>query len=345
MSLSLTNPSRHTSRSSLTDLTLRLVEQVGATAAGSTTLIDVEGPAEVEAARRWSEATGNTLLVVHPAAVEIHRGRVSDPIEALAPDRRPGHRLWIYTNFHCNLACDYCCVSSSPRAQPRTLPLEDFTRLVAEASGTGVAEVFLTGGEPFLLLDLDERIRVATAAFPVTVLTNAMVWTGERRRRLETLPRKRLTLQISLDSATAELHDRHRGDGSFERALAGIRLAMDLGFRVRVAATLGADAGGAETDLEALFDRLGLDDDQRVVRRIARQGAANAGLTMSRASLVPEICVTADGVWWHPVAAADPAMLVSEQWSPLGHVIDDVRDQYRQHRIAGDVLASTFPCA
>jgi len=329
----------------LTSLTFRLVERVGATAAGSTTLVDVDGPAEVEVARRWVEATGNTLLVVHPAAVEIYRGRVSDPLEALAPDRRPGHRLWIYTNFHCNLACDYCCVSSSPRAEPRTLSLDDFTALVDEAADTGVAELFLTGGEPFLLLDLDERIRVATAAFPVTVLPNAMVWTGERRRRLDALPRGRLTLQISLDSATAELHDRHRGEGSFARALAGIGLAMDLGFRVRVAATLGADAGNAEVELEALFDRLGLDDDQRVVRRIARQGAANAGLTMSRASLVPEICVTAEGVFWHPVAAADPAMMVSEHWSPLGQVIDDVRDQYRQHRLAGDVLASSFPCA
>ncbi len=328
-----------------TNLTLRMVELVGATAAGSTTLIDVDGPAEVELARRWAEATGNTLLVVHPAAVEIHRGRVSDPLEALAPDRRPGHRLWVYTNFHCNLACDYCCVSSSPRADPRTLSLEDFTGLVGEAADTGVAELFLTGGEPFLLVDLDERIRIATASFPVTVLTNAMVWTGERRRRLEALPRDRLTLQISLDSATAELHDRHRGNGSFDRALAGVRLAMDLGFHIRVAATLGADAGDAEADLDALFDRLGLEDDQRVVRRVARQGAANAGLTMARASLVPEICVTTEGVWWHPVAATDPAMLVSEHWSPLAQVIDNVQDQYRQHRIAGDVLASTFPCA
>lgn len=327
------------------NLTLRLVELVGATAAGSTTLVEVEGPDEVEVARRWVEATGNTLLVVHPDAVEVYRGRVADPLEALAPDRRPGHRLWIYTNFHCNLACDYCCVSSSPRAEPRTVSVEDFALLVDEAVGAGVAELFLTGGEPFLLLDLDERVRVATAVLPVTVLTNAMVWTGERRRRLDALPRDGLTLQISLDSATAGLHDRHRGEGSFDRALVGVRTAMELGFRVRVAATLGADAGDAEAELTTLFDGLGLDDDQRVVRRVARQGAANAGLTMSRSSLVPEVCVTAEGVWWHPVAAADPTMKVSDRWSPLAEIIDDVSHEYRQHRIAGDVLASTFPCA
>ena len=294
-----------------------------------------------------SGATGNTVLMVHTDAVEILRGRAPDPLEALPPDRRPGHRLWVYTNFHCNLSCDYCCVESSPRAAPRVVEVDEFERLVQAAVGAGVAELYVTGGEPFMLVDLDERLRVAAAALPTTVLTNAMVWTGERRRRLEALPRDGLTLQISLDSATAELHDRHRGAGSFERALDGIRTAMDLGFRVRVAATLGADAGDAERDLVALFDELGLSEDQRVVRRIARQGSANIGLTVSRSSLLPEVCVTAEGVWWHPVAAIDPGMKVADQWDPLDATIERwFTPQFRaQHddyiqRVRGWVLSN-----
>lgn len=326
-------------------LTLRLIEAVGATAAGSTVLVPVDGPDDVTAAQRWTEATGNTVLAVHPDAVEIFRGRIADPIAALSPEKRPGYRLWIYTNFHCNLACDYCCVESSPTARRRVIDVEEFATIVDEAVAAGVAELFLTGGEPFMLIDLDERLRYATAAFPTTVLTNAMQWQGERLRRLESLPRENLTLQISLDSATPELHDRHRGDGSFAKAVAGIRLAIDLGFHIRVAATLGADAGTTEVELVQFFDELGLEDDQRVVRRVARQGSANAGLTVSRASLMPEVCITADGVWWHPVAAIDPAMKVSDSWSPLEKTIETVSDEYRQHRIAGDVLASTFPCA
>ncbi len=322
-----------------------MIESVNATPAGSTALIDVSGTGDVAVAQRWVEATGNTILTVHPGAVEILRGRMTDPIAALPEDRRPGYRLWLYTNFHCNLACDYCCVSSSPRALPRVVSPADTSELVRQAVAADVRELFITGGEPFMLLDLDERLRAALAHLPTTVLTNAMVWQGERRKRLEGLPRDGLTFQISLDSATAELHDRHRGIGSFDRAIAGIRLAMDLGFRVRVAATLGHDAGTAETELIALFDSLDLDPDQRVVRRIAQQGSANDGLTVSRASLVPEVCATADGVWWHPVAAADPAMKVADSWSPLDEVIDAVRDEYRDHRIRGDVLASSFPCA
>lgn len=56
-----------------------------------------------------------------------------------------------------------------------------------------------------------------------------------------------------------------RRDGRCPKA--GIRLAIDLGFRVRVAATLGPDAGDAEHELIALFDELGLDESQRVIRR------------------------------------------------------------------------------
>jgi len=328
-----------------TRLMLRLVDEVGATHAGGTVRIPVDAAADVDVIERWCAATGNEVLTVLPDAVEVHRGRIVDPVASLPEDRRPGYRLWIYTNFHCNLACDYCCVESSPKARPRVIPVDEFAAIVAEASAAGVRELFLTGGEPFMLVDLDERLRIASQALPTTVLTNAMVWKGERLRRLEALPREGLTLQISLDSATPDLHDRHRGTGSFARALAGIRTAIDLGFEVRVAATLGNDAGDAERELLDFFDDLGLDAHQRVVRRVAQQGSANAGLTVSRTSLIPEVCITADGVFWHPVAAIDPAMKVADEWSPLAGVIDAATQEYRDYRVKGDVLASSFPCA
>jgi pyruvate-formate lyase-activating enzyme len=327
-------------------LTTRLVEQVGSTPAGSTVLVDIDGPDDVAVVEQWCETTGNTVLAIHEAAAEIYRGRPSDPVAALPLERRPGYRLWVYTNFHCNLACDYCCVASSPRADPRIIPVDAFATLVDAAVDVGVREFYLTGGEPFLLLDLPQRLRLATAALPTTVLTNGMLWRGQRRRLLEALPRDDLTLQISLDSVDSELHDRHRGPGSHRRAREGIELALSLGFHVRVAATLGADAADdEETRLGELFDDLRLDADQRVVRRIARQGVANAGLVVSRASLVPEVCVSAEGAWWHPVAATDPSMRVADDWWPLATVIDAITDEFRAYRLRGDVLASTFPCA
>ena len=61
-----------------------------------------------------------------------------------------GSRLWLYTNFDCNLACDYCCARSSPRAAARRLPLDVARRACEEFAGLGGREILLTGGEPFL---------------------------------------------------------------------------------------------------------------------------------------------------------------------------------------------------
>ena len=52
---------------------------------------------------------------------------------------------------------------------------------------------------------------------------------GNRRATLEAMDRDRVTLQVSLDSGTPEVHDRQRGPGSFARALQGLRQARDLG--------------------------------------------------------------------------------------------------------------------
>ena len=74
-----------------------------------------------------------------------------------AEDNRPvGSRLWLYTNFDCNLRCDYCCVRSSPTAPRRELGLARVQRIAREAAELGVKEIFVTGGEPFLLEDISE---------------------------------------------------------------------------------------------------------------------------------------------------------------------------------------------
>ena len=126
-------------------------------------------------------------------------------------NRPVGSRLWLYTNFDCNLHCDYCCVRSSPTAPRRELGLARVQQIAREAAGLGVKEIFVTGGEPFLLEDIGEILVSCAAAAPTTVLTNGMLFAGRRAERLRALPRDRIVLQISLDSATPELHDLHRG--------------------------------------------------------------------------------------------------------------------------------------
>src|SRR5258705_9509694 len=170
----------------------------------------------------WCRFTGNPLL---EATAEKGRGRWvfrCGAVPASLADKRPASRLWLYTNFDCNLRCDYCCVRSSPTAPRRELGLGRVQRIAREAAELGVREIFLTGGEPFLLEDIGEILASCAAAAPTTVLTNGMLFSGRRAESLQALPRDRIVLQISLDSATPERHDFHRGPGTSPRARQGL---------------------------------------------------------------------------------------------------------------------------
>ncbi len=238
-----------------------------------------------------------------------------------------GQRLWLYSNFHCNLACNYCCAMSSPAAPPQLLPVELARQVLDEFVQLGGREVYLTGGEPFLHPQIGELVAAATAVAPTTILTNGMVvQRGARRAALEGMDRERVRLQISLDSADPGRHDQCRGKGSHAKAVAGIRTALELGFRVRITATWYADEPAEGASWARLCDEWGIPDEDRLIRPVARQGAATGGEQVTVDSLAPEPTVTASGVWWHPVAVTDPAMQVADRPAPLAPAFDTIRD-------------------
>jgi MoaA/NifB/PqqE/SkfB family radical SAM enzyme len=154
----------------------------------------------------WCRFTGNALLEATTAKDRMRWVFRCGNNAALGEDTRPvGSRLWLYTNFDCNLQCDYCCVRSSPTAPRRELGLARVKQIAREAKELGVKEIFVTGGEPFLLEDIGEILIACAGAAPTTVLTNGMLFTGRRAETLRALPRDRIVLQISLDSATPDL--------------------------------------------------------------------------------------------------------------------------------------------
>jgi len=238
-----------------------------------------------------------------------------------------GSRLWLYSNFHCNLACDYCCAQSSPKADARLLPLGLARTVVDEFAAQGGRELLITGGEPFLHPDLGAIVAHGAEQVPVVILTNAMVFErGRRRQQLESLDRDRVTLQVSLDSAGPALHDRQRGAGSHARALAGIGLAKQLGFRVRGAATLGEDELGSVDQLHAALTNLGVVPEDRLIRPVAAEGFADDGIHISLDTVEPEPTIAVDGAWWHPVAVTNDHLKIADQPLPLAAVLDVIRD-------------------
>jgi len=292
----------------------------------------------------WCRFTGNSLL---EATLENGRARfvfrcgaVAMPAEASRP---VGARLWLYTNFDCNLSCDYCCVRSSPAAPRRELGLGRVKRIAHEAAELGVKEIFVTGGEPFLLEDIGEILIACAVAAPSTVLTNGMLFTGRRAETLRTLPRDRIVLQISLDSPTPNRHDLHRGSGTWKRTREGIEHARAEGFRVRLAATVASDAEAEE--FRQFLDGEKISEEDRVIRRIALRGSATDGVALSRTDLVPEVTITAEGVYWHPVGAEDADLLVTRDIFPLAESFAAVRRTFDREGQHATKLARIFNCA
>ena len=298
----------------------------------------------------WADMVGNDLAAraaesPHgPWWFAVRKGGAVSTVFSQGPQTPVGHRLWVYTNFDCNLACLYCCAGSSPKAPARRVGVDLMRQVFDEFGDLGGREVLLTGGEPFMHPDLGEIVKAA-ADFEPTILTNAMVFgRGNRRSTLEAMDRS-VVLQVSLDSAGPELHDSQRGQGSWARALDGIVLARSLGFRVRVAATMLDEDPQGVAALHARLDEEGIDAQDRLIRPVAQEGHAETGVHVSLDTLAPEPVITDDGAWWHPVAVTNPHMRIADAPLPLSEVFGVVRDILDVQGAAAASGLEVFRCA
>ena len=325
-----------------TGLLFALQSALAKTQPGELFSLTATHPSVSEDLDRWARLTENSVISISHEALGTRFVLRNGP--APAREEIPlGSRLWLYTNFDCNLRCDYCCVRSSPEAPRRELGLKTIRAIANEAPALDVAEIFITGGEPTLLPDIFEILECCAEARPTTLLTNGLLLHGKRLERLSALSQERLTLQISLDSLSAEQHDAHRGEGTWEKAMRGIRGAREKGFRVRWAATVSSKEQAAE--LDKLFQQEDVAEEDRVVRPLARRGIADDGVAVARADLAPEITITQSGVFWHPVGADDRDLLVTTEILPLRKAFEQVKLAFERDRELHDRLLTIFHCA
>ena len=250
-------------------------------------------------------------------------------------------KLWLYTNFDCNLRCSYCVARSSPNAPRRALGLANVKRLVDEAVELGFDEIFFTGGEPFLLNDVFEMLAYASTKANTIVLTNGMLLRGARLDRLCAIANDRLVVQVSLDGGQPEDHDHYRGRGSWEKTVEGIRLLQERGFRVRLSTT-ETPVNSDRLDQVCEFHRaLGIPDEDHFVRPLAKRGYSKDGLELDMTNLIPEVTVTVDGVFWHPLST-DADMQVSRTFLPLANSVKLVREQLDSIARTGGAALRSF---
>ena len=196
----------------------------------------------------------NTPTGPSPFAIEAERlakEKFSDP-KVTAKGEVRAHvamtgldTLWFNTGTLCNLACSSCYIESSPTNDALVfISHAHVARYLDEiaADNLPTREIAFTGGEPFMnpemVAILDD---VLGRGFEALVLSNAMKpmqrYKDDLLRLRETYGDK-LTMRISLDHHTKEMHEAERGPRSWDVAIDGLKWLTDNGFSLAVAGRL-----------------------------------------------------------------------------------------------------------
>jgi hypothetical protein len=172
----------------------------------------------------------------HPDLTAKGERRASVPLDRL-------ETLWINTGSLCNIECANCYIESSPvNERLAYITASEAIAFLDEiaALGLGTQEIGFTGGEPFMNKDIIAMAEAALArGHRVLILTNAMRPMQRPRTeagllRLKDAYGDRLTVRVSLDHYTKELHEEERGAGSWKATLAGTDWLAANGFKLAI---------------------------------------------------------------------------------------------------------------
>lgn len=149
--------------------------------------------------------------------------------------RAPLSVVWSLSH-RCNLSCKHC-YQKAGRPSSDELTLDEQLNIVDQLAHAGVSMVVLSGGEPLINPNLGfliERIRMHKMA--ISIDSNGLVMNKEM---VEYLKRMGVTsIELSLDSADAQSHDRFRGlNGAFDKTLDAVEMCSEAGIFTTVATT------------------------------------------------------------------------------------------------------------
>ena len=169
--------------------------------------------------------------------------------------------LWICTGTLCNLTCEHCYIESSPTNDSLVYISAD--EVVAyldeiENEGYGTGTIAFTGGEPFMNPDMIPILQaVLERGYDALVLTNAMkpmMKVSEPLLEVQKQYGDRLTMRISIDHYSKDVHEQERGKRSWDPAIRGMQWLSEHGFHIDIAGRLFS--GETDEQMRSGFARL-----------------------------------------------------------------------------------------
>jgi len=254
-------------------------------------------------------------------------------------------RMWLYSNYHCNLACAYCLTESGPGVPARVMAAERMRTLARDARDLGFTSLGVTGGEPFLRPELPELLGDFAEVLPLVVLTNGTLFSRRLLDRLAPLAGQAVVLQISLDRPDPASNDLLRAPDNFRKVVQAIPHLVERGLEVRIATTLLEEDAAELARLCDLHRSLGVTDEHHIVRPVVRRGRAETGdmgITARHTDLDPEFTATIDGAFWSPFGPTvaggvlDVDLLITRITDPLHRAVDRFLDLAEQRPPGND---------
>ena len=174
--------------------------------------------------------------------------------QRLSGTRRYPLVLMLEPLFRCNLACAGCGkIQYPPHILKRDLSLEDCMKAVDEC---GAPMVSIPGGEPLLHPQIREIVEALVARKKYIYLCTNAILLKEKLDAGWFKPSKYLSFSVHMDG-TRENHDfAVCREGTFDKAIVGIRKAVEMGFRVTTNTTLfeGADPNACRQFFDEMME-------------------------------------------------------------------------------------------
>ena len=138
----------------------------------------------------------------------------------------------------CPLACKHCRAAARPTQYPGELTIDEGRRLLENIASFARPTIILTGGEPMLRPDIyDLAGHAHWLGLPVVMAPCGMLIDDEAAARL--IASGIECISISLDGATARVHDAFRGvAGAFDGAMRGLEAARRAGLALQINTTV-----------------------------------------------------------------------------------------------------------
>lgn len=221
-----------------------------------------------------SEFLSAAGLLEFVSNTKIERPEYKGRSKVIAPDKL--EELWIYTTLACNLRCRHCLVSAGKELEEE-LTTEEIKKLVDEAVVLGVKRFYITGGEPFIKDDIFELIKYITKDknCELIILTNATLFDNKKISAMEEIKGPKLVIQVSLEGPNAEIHDRLRGKGNFDKVVKGIKKLIGIGITPIVSTALNKYNEKNIEDISRFLSKLGLKEHNILWMHAKGRGADN----------------------------------------------------------------------